>query len=437
MKILFFPSDIGGGFGHVSRCFALAEEAKNNGHICAFVLNDKKFVGRIGSNFNVSLVKTWEPFKHRLKRSISFLKDRSNNKKSLYLGISGIEFQFIRDGFVCHSAIEHTLKGYAKVVQDFKPDVLVGDTNLLVWILSRIVRIPAVQIVRYASHPDTANMVWWMDVPKGISPPNICQIFNPLMKRLGLDVIGVASDLLRGDLYIVPSIPDIEPIPCGLIDTHHVGALLMPSKEVIDNSAFSFPDRTMPLIYMTIGGGAGPVGNQKLFSSIISAMGGYPAQVVISTAAKFDWRRISYLPPNVRFFDWLPGAYMISMADLVIFHGGYGTMMEIVTSGKPSIVIPFHSEQESNGRRLERLGSAQVLKLSKEPYSTVNVKESWGEYSYVVQQSYDLSDKQLIDAVEVILSGSEFLESAKKLQYTAQGYGGVKLAMEMIESRFG
>lgn len=437
MRILFFPSDLGGGYGHFSRCIALAYEAMDRGHFCAFVLNDNKFIGRVSSKFPVSVVKPWQPLRRRILTLISYLKNRKNSKTPLYVGFSGIEFQVIRDGFFSSRAIEHTLWGYKSAVQKFKPDVLVGDTNLLVWMLSGIVGIPAVQIVRYATHPETANLVWWRDMPEGISPPDTVKIFNPLLKRLGLNAIGSGKDLLRGDFYIVPSTPEIEPIPQGLTDTSHVGALLMRADLNTVNPAVGFSEQGMPLIYVTIGGGAGSVGNLKLFSSIVSAMGDYPAQVIISTGGKFDLKNIPCLPTNIRVFDWLPGGRIISMADLVIFHGGYGTMMETVAAAKPSIIIPFHAEQESNGRRLEQLGCARILKLSKEPYSSVKIKEPWGEYSYVVQRSYDLTDEELVEAVVAIIYGREFSEAAKKLQHTVREYGGAEFAMELIESRFG
>jgi len=57
MKILFFPSDIGGGFGHISRCLALAHEATYKGHESSFVIHEKKYEKKISNDFNVSVVK--------------------------------------------------------------------------------------------------------------------------------------------------------------------------------------------------------------------------------------------------------------------------------------------------------------------------------------------------------------------------------------------
>ena len=75
---------------------------------------------------------------------------------------------------------------------------------------------------------------------------------------------------------------------------------------------------------------------------------------------------------NIRFFKWVPGKLIISKADLIIFHGGYGTMMESIGYGKRTITVPFHSKQEGNGRRLEQLDYGSVLKPAEE--SSIELK---------------------------------------------------------------
>ena len=136
-------------------------------------------------------------------------------------------------------------------------------------------------------------------------------------------------------------------------------------------------------------------------------------------------------------FDWVPADLVIPFADLVVFHGGYGTMMETVAAGKPSIVIPFHTEQEGNGRRLEQLGCGRVLKLSKQPFASLKVKASWGEYSYVIQNRYDLGAQELLETVHSVMSDHRCAAAAKRLQGRIQEYGGAQQAMELIEHRFG
>jgi UDP:flavonoid glycosyltransferase YjiC (YdhE family) len=436
MKILFFPSDRGGGFGHISRCFAVAQEAKARGHSCAFVLSDTKYEAKIGSWFPVFMMRQQAPWSTRLLGILADILRPKGKSIPLYICISGLDYQIIRDGLVSEQSIENVLKGYRSAVETFKPEVLVGDTNFLVWMLSREVGVPVVQIVRYASHPMTAKLIWWENIPRGIVPPDTPALFNPILKNTGLQLIDKVEDLFRGDLYIIPSIPEIEPI-YGDARTEYVGGLLVSANTKTTGPWSEWLDDSTSVIYVTVGGGAGPVGNKLFFSSIIEAFADYPARIIISTGGKFKVDDLSVIPSNIRFFDWVPGRQIISRANLVIFHGGYATMMETIAAGKPTMVTPFHSEQEGNGRRLEQVGCGHVLKLSNEPFHRIDTEWPFGKYSYVVQRRYDLTSDQLRSTAHEILENTEYSVNTQALQKKVLGYGGSLRAMELIENSFG
>ena len=120
----------------------------------------------------------------------------------------------------------------------------------------------------YASHPKTAKLIWWKNIPEGTTPPNSSEIFNPLLMKMGLKPINRAEELLQGDLYIVPSIPEIEPIPEDE-KTVHVGELTISRINNEVPSWWEEIDGREPLIYITIGGGAGPVGNNYFFPPLL------------------------------------------------------------------------------------------------------------------------------------------------------------------------
>jgi UDP:flavonoid glycosyltransferase YjiC (YdhE family) len=436
MKILFFPSDSGGGFGHISRCLVIAKEAQKRGHICAFVTSNNKYHQNLLKHFQIYTIKQnrgWKPLLFALKAMLF----RSGCSHSpVFTEFSGLDLQVVRDGLASHKIVNKILTQYTQIIDNFNPHLLLGDTNLLTWILSRRVDLPVVQIVRYASHPETSKLIWWKIEPKGVIPPNSSALFNPLLTGMGLRAIKRAEDLLRGDLFIVPSIPEIEPIPEDG-KTVHVGALTISIRNDGTPSWFQEIDNNQPLVYVTIGGGAGPVGNKSFFSTIVEAFTDKPIQVVVSTSDKFDLLDFPNLPKNIRIFKWVPGKFMISKADLVVFHGGYGTMMESIVCGKPTITIPFQSEQEGNGRRLEQLGCGLVVKLSAEAYKRIEAKWKYGTYSFLVQNRYDLTAEELFRAVDKILSGSESLNKAKNLQRKIREYHGAEEAMELIEKHWG
>ncbi|MFX0205488.1 MAG: glycosyltransferase [Candidatus Hodarchaeota archaeon] len=432
MKILFFPSDLGGGFGHINRCLAIAQEAQQRGHDCAFVTNTKKYCLSLSNDFQTYTIRTNRMWNSILSKIKTILFQSDSRYSPIFTEFHGLDFQVIRDGLVDEQVVKEILTQYVQIVKHYNPHLLIGDTNLLAWILSKKVNVPIVQIVRYASHPTTAKLIWWKNAPEGIVQPNSSALFNPLLREMGLKPIKRAEDLLRGDLFIVPSIPEIEPIPMTR-KTIHVGELTISSKNREIPSWFEEIDNSQPLFYITIGGGAEGVGNKLFFSIIVEAFAKKPIQVVVSTTNKFYSLNFKGLPKNIRFFQWVPGKLIISKADLVIFHGGYGTMMESIASGKPTITLPFHSEQEGNGRRLEQLGCGIVVKLSREPYKRIEGKWKYGNYSFLVQNRYDLTAEELINEVNKILFNNEYLKKAQNLQTRIRKFHGVKKTMELIE----
>ncbi len=64
--------------------------------------------------------------------------------------------------------------------------------------------------------------------------------------------------------------------------------------------------------------------------------------------------------------DWLvapqlPQVAMLRHADLIVHHGGNNSVQEAFAAGVRQIVLPFSTDQFSNGADLERIGAASVL----------------------------------------------------------------------------
>lgn len=58
-------------------------------------------------------------------------------------------------------------------------------------------------------------------------------------------------------------------------------------------------------------------------------------------------------PHNVKLFDWIPQVEILDLVDLVITHGGLGTIKEVIMHAKPMIVLPLGRDQSENADRVE------------------------------------------------------------------------------------
>jgi UDP:flavonoid glycosyltransferase YjiC (YdhE family) len=439
MKILFLPSDGGGGFGHVSRCLVLAQEAQRKGHACFFALSNRRYESLLTRDFPVFVARTYRRRYSDWRAVLLATKQKVTRVKPppvLFTGFSTLDYQVVRDGLTDEHTLEHVLGQYLEAAQKFKPDVVIGDTNLMARTLAKKAMLPIVQIVRYATHPDTNSIIWWDGNPDMMKPPDSLRLFNPWFERKGLDSIARVGDLLRGDLYLVPSIPELEPIAPDP-QTMHTGQLSVTNRKEPTPDWMQAINDSLPIVYVTIGGGAGQVGNNLFFQTVVQAFADKPVRVVVSTTDRFNKRDFPSLPGNIVMFPWVPGKLVISKADLVIFHGGFGTMMECVTYGKPSIVIPFQTEQEGNGRRLEQLRCGILLRLSEERGRIVTEKWPYGKFTFLIQRRYDLTAEALYAKVNKILTDNEYVNKAKVLQSIVGEYQGAAAAIGWIEKHWG
>ena len=433
-KALFFPSFRGGGFGHIGRCLGLAQELKQRGWQTAFAL-DGQHAARVEAT-GQSVLRLRRPLSATIiKRLIKLVRRHRSSPPPAFTLFSDMNFQIARDGFYSAQIVRQDVERELELVRRFKPDVLIGDTWPLTSIVGRRAGLPVVQIIKSVVHPACPRLIWWDEPPSGLTSPDIQPVFNPALAEWGIPPIQRAEDLLSGDLLLVPSIPELDPLPQGLSSTHYVGPLTRTDPRSIESPDwFDELDPEHPLVYVTIGGGADPVGGVRLFQVLYQALGDLPLQVVASTSAKLKPADLPSPPANFVLKNWVPGLAMIARSDVVVFHGGYGTMMETIHCGAPSVIVPFHSEQQANGQRLEASGAGIVIPHSTGPYQAIQHPWPAGPFAILVAPQPTLAPHQLRRAVERILSEEQFRLSTSRLKRQLADYKGPALAANLVQN---
>jgi rhamnosyltransferase subunit B len=69
----------------------------------------------------------------------------------------------------------------------------------------------------------------------------------------------------------------------------------------------------------------------------------------------------SALPDSICVAEYAPYSALFNRAALVVHQGGVGTTAQCLRAGKPMLIMPFSHDQPDNGRRMQRLGVAQVI----------------------------------------------------------------------------
>lgn len=111
------------------------------------------------------------------------------------------------------------------------------------------------------------------------------------------------------------------------------------------------PPRTHEkLVYLTLGTA---FGTESVLTAAIAGLGKLDAQVVVAAPRV----QLTDLPPNVTVHRWLPQAEVIRQADLVVHHGGSGTMLAALAEGVPQVVLPQGADQFGNATALVAAGA--------------------------------------------------------------------------------
>jgi MGT family glycosyltransferase len=99
-----------------------------------------------------------------------------------------------------------------------------------------------------------------------------------------------------------------------------------------------------------------------VFEAILAGLRDEPITLLLAVGRDQDPARFGTPPPHVRLERYLPHALLLPRCDLVITHGGYGSVMACLDAGVPMVVIPLAGgDQAGNANRCAALGVARVV----------------------------------------------------------------------------
>jgi UDP:flavonoid glycosyltransferase YjiC (YdhE family) len=138
----------------------------------------------------------------------------------------------------------------------------------------------------------------------------------------------------------------------------YVGPLLWDA-DIPLPSWYSGLERGRPTVYFTMGS----TGDARFFEEAVRVFGGTGYQVLITTGGLAE---IKDAPSNVLSAKYAPGDALMRVSDVVVSHGGNGTIYQALSRGVPVIGLPTIFDQEINMRRVTALGVG--LRISSHGY---------------------------------------------------------------------
>jgi len=264
--------------------------------------------------------------------------------------------------------LEEYVEDERRVLGEIRPDIVIGDFRPSLCISAVSMRIPYVSVV---------NAVWTSHCAVRFAPP----LTMPLTKIFGQTLLEIVQPYLEGSLYryfarpfnvvrrkyglpgfsdirdamcsedltLMPDVPEFLPLDEATKPKHYryVGPIFW-EPDVEMPEWIDALDRNRPIVYITMGS-TGPLDQIRTLARILAARG---LQVVCTTATHTP----GDIPEGVFTAPYAPGAEMCAIADVVVCHGGNGTIYQALSQGRPIVGVATFHDQEFNMQRVEALG---------------------------------------------------------------------------------
>jgi MGT family glycosyltransferase len=140
---------------------------------------------------------------------------------------------------------------------------------------------------------------------------------------------------------------------------------------------------------------------------VVAALADLPVQGLVTLGPALAGEQFS-LPPNVRAEPYVPHVLVCPHADLVVTHGGHGTVITALNFGVPVVCLPMGRDQGDNAARVVWRGAG-------------------------VRCSNKADVKQLRRAIQQVLAEPRFREGARRIADGIARDGGPRKAIAELE----
>lgn len=334
---------LSGGMGPVLRTMPIAEEHVRAGDTIAFSIYDEHAAAYIERQGFVHLADD-DPFMPdpslTIPRGPIFY-----HLDHYYAQLGLADIAFVR------SWVRHRID----MLKSFRPSLVYSDMSPHTTIAARYLGIPVVSIVQSCFHPAGKSIHYWGNPPR--NTPRVTVTVNRVLDELGLPPIDRMERLNEGDVTVVPSIPELDPIIGEAI--HYVGPIEPDTGGSTRAVLTGNPDI---IVYAGRLSDTSGDSGLRLVRLVLEAFHCCEEQVILVCAGDLPAREEALLVSSstiVRVERYNPET--LSNAKLFIHHGGHGSCLTSITHAIPALIVPTHTEREFNARRLWALGGGEYV----------------------------------------------------------------------------
>jgi UDP:flavonoid glycosyltransferase YjiC (YdhE family) len=170
---------------------------------------------------------------------------------------------------------------------------------------------------------------------------------NETRRRLGLPALARVHGGISTRLALVATFPQLEYPRAWPTGAHVVGPLMWepPAPDV------ALPPGGEPLVLIAPSTSQDP--GQTLLRGALEGLAGLPVRVLASANRQIPPVAV---PANARLVEWVSYSRAMPACDVVVCHGGHGTVARALASGCAVVIVPAAGDMNENAARVEWAG---------------------------------------------------------------------------------
>lgn len=264
-------------------------------------------------------------------------------------------------------------RALAEVIRDFRPDAVVADILTLAPALAaEVAGVRRATLIPHLYPVQEAGMPLYslgFHAPRTVIGRGLWRATMPLLRsglrrgrdelnetraRLGLPAQGRFHGGISEGLALVATLPQLEYPRRWPERTEVIGPLFfeLPYEEI------AIPEGSEPLVLI-----APSTAQDKqcaLLRAALEGLAGEPVRVVATTNRHRPAERVE-VPANAVLEPWLSYSQLMPLADVVICHGGHGTVARALAAGAPLLISPSVGDMAENGARVSWAGAGLMV----------------------------------------------------------------------------
>jgi len=267
-----------------------------------------------------------------------------------------------------YEAVERATRDTLPLVRELAPDAVVADILTLAPALAaELENVPVATLIPHLDPrmpPACPPFSCGARLPRTSAGRALWRAADPLLRlglelgrrelnetraRLGLPALAHVHGGISRTLCLVATFPQLEYPRDWPASTHVVGPLLWEPS----TGAVELPGGEGPLVL--VAPSTSQDSEHRLLRGALAGLAALPVRVLVSSNRRRPDPPLD-VPANALVVDWLSYARTMPACDLVICHGGHGTVARALASGCAIVLVPAAGDMNENAARVDWAG---------------------------------------------------------------------------------